>query len=80
MTVEFKLLFRVSGKMYYSLMVLRQWLMLLLLQNLCGKILYLLLDSRYLVEYSEMLDETSQGPKRNLIVLKEQCPHWYFEV
>ena len=67
-------------KMYYNLMVLRQWLMVLLLHNLCGKILYLLLDSRYLVEYSEMLDETSQGPKRNLIDLKEQCRHWYFEV
>ena len=27
-----------------------------------------------------MLDETIQGPKRNLIVLKGQCRHWYFEV
>ena len=61
-------------------MVLRQWLMVLLLHNLCGNILYLLLDSRYLVEYSEMLDETSQGPKRNLIVLKGQCRRWHFEV
>ena len=67
-------------KMYYNLMVLRQWLRVLLLHNLCGKILYLLLDSRYLMEYSEMLDETSHGPKRNLIVLKGQCRHWYFEV
>ena len=66
--------------MYCNLMLLRQWLMVLLLHNLCGKILYLLLDSRYLLEYSEMLDETSQSPKRNLIVLKEQCHHWYFEV
>ena len=66
--------------MYYNLMVLRQWLTVLLLHDLCGNILYLLLDSRYLVEYSEMLDETSQGPKRNLIVLKGQWRHWYFEV
>ena len=67
-------------KMYYNLMVLRQLLMVLLLHNLCEKILYLLLDSRYLVEYLEMLDETIQSPKRNLIVLKGQCRHWYFEV
>ena len=32
------------------------------------------------MEYLEMLDETSQDPKRNLIVLKGQCRHWYFEV
>ena len=67
-------------KKYYNLMVLRQWLMVLLLHNLCGKILYLLLDSRYLVEYLEMLDATIQGPKHNLIVLKGQCRHWYFEL
>ena len=67
-------------KTYYNSMVLHQWLMVLFLHNLCEKILYLLLDSRYLVEYSEMLDETNQGPKRNLIVLKEKCRHWYFEV
>ena len=66
--------------MYYNSMVLRQWLMVLLLHNLCGKILYILLDSRYLVEYSGKLDETSQDPKRNLIFLREQCRHWYFEV
>ena len=41
MTVDFKLLFRVSGKMYYNLMVLRQSLMVLLLHNLYEKILYL---------------------------------------
>ena len=46
MTVEFKLLFRVSGKKYCSLMVLHQWLVVLHLHNLCGKILYLLLDLR----------------------------------
>ena len=67
-------------KMCYNLMVLHQWLMVLLLQNLYGKILYLLLDLRYLVGYLEMHDETSQGPKRNLIDLKGQCHHWYFEV
>ena len=66
--------------MYYSSMVLHQWLMVLLLYNLCDKILYLLLDLRYLVGYLEMHDETIQGPKRNLIVLKEQCRHLYFEV
>ena len=49
-------------------MVLRQSLIVLLLHNLYGKILHLLLDSRYLVEYLEMLDETIEGPKRNLIV------------
>ena len=66
--------------MYYNLVVLRQSLMVLLLHNLCGNKLYLLLDSKCLVEYLEMLDETSQCPKRNLIVLKGQCRHWYFGV
>ena len=66
--------------MYNNSMMLHQWSMVLLLHNLREKILYLLLDSRQLVGYLEMLDETSQGPKRNLIVLKEQCRHWNFEV
>ena len=61
--------------MYYNLMVLHQWLMVLLSHYLCEKILYLLLDLRLLVGYLEMHDETSQGPKRNLIILKEQCRH-----
>ena len=56
--------------MYYNLMVMRQSLMVLLLHNLCEKILYLSLDSRYLVEYLQMLDETSQGLKCNLIFLQ----------
>ena len=30
--------------------------------------------------YLEMHDETIQGPKRSLIVLKEQCRQFYFEV
>ena len=46
MTVELKLLFRVSGKNLYSSMVLHQWLMVLLLHKLCDKIFYLLLDLR----------------------------------
>ena len=67
-------------KMYYNLMVLHQGLMVLLLHNLCGKILYLLFDLRKLVGFLEMRDETSQAPKRNLISLKEQCHYWFFEV
>ena len=57
-------------KMYYNLMVLRRSLMVLLLHNLCEKILYLLLDLRYPLENLKMLDETIQGPKRNLIDLQ----------
>ena len=56
--------------MYYNLKVLFQLLVVLLLHNLCEKILYLLLDLRYLLESLKMLDETIQGPKRNLIVLQ----------
>ena len=51
-------------------MVLRQSLMVLLLHNLCEKILYLQLDLKYPLEYLKMLDETIQGPKHNLIVLQ----------
>ena len=61
--------------MYYNLKVLRQSLVVLLLHNLCEKILYFLPDLRYLLEYLKMLDETIKGPKRNLIVR-----HWYFGV
>ena len=57
-------------KMYYNLKVLHQLLVVLLLHNLCEKILHLLLDLRYLLENLKMLDETIQGPKRNLIVLQ----------
>ena len=38
--------------MYYKSMVLRQSLMVLLLHNLSEKILYLLLELRYPLEYS----------------------------
>ena len=57
-------------KKYYNLKVLFQLIVVLLLHNLCEKILYLLLDLRYLLESLKMLDETIQGPKRNLIVLQ----------
>ena len=56
--------------MYYSLKVLHQLLVVLFLHNFCEKILYLLLGLRYLLESLKMLDETTQGPKRNLIVLQ----------
>ena len=56
--------------MYYNSKVLHQSLVVLFLHNLCEKILYLLLDLRYLLEYLKMLDENIQGPKRNLIVLQ----------
>ena len=56
--------------MYYNLKVLHQLLVVLFLQNLCEKVLYLLLDLRYLLEKLKMLDETIQGSKRNLIVLQ----------
>ena len=56
--------------MYYNLKVLRQSLVVLLLHNLCENILYLSLDLRYLLGNLKMLDETIQGPKRNLIVLQ----------
>ena len=48
--------------MHFNLMVLRQSLMVLLLHNLCEKILYLLLDLRYPLECLKMLEETIQGP------------------
>ena len=54
--------------MYYNLKMLHQLLVVLLLHNLCEKILYLLPDLRYLLKNLKMLDETIQGPKRNLIV------------
>ena len=56
--------------MYYNLKVLHQLLVVLLLHNLYEKILYLLLDLRYLLGNLKMLDETIRGPKRNLIVLQ----------
>ena len=57
-------------KMYYNLKVLHQLLMVLFSHNLGEEILYLLLDLRCLRESLQMLDETIQGPKRNLIVLQ----------
>ena len=56
--------------MHYNLKVLHQLLVVLLLHNLCKKILYFLLDLRYLLENLKKLNETIQGPKLNLIVLQ----------
>ena len=56
--------------MNYSYRVLHQLLVVLLLHDLCEKILYLLLDLKYLLEKIKTLDETIQGPKRNLIDLQ----------
>ena len=56
--------------MYYNLKVLHQLLMVLFLHNLGEKILYLLLELRYLLENLKMLDETIQGSERNLIILQ----------
>ena len=56
--------------MYYNLKVLHRLLMVLFLHKLGEEILYLLLDLKCLLENLKMLDETIQGPKRNLIVLQ----------
>ena len=66
--------------MFYNLKVLHRLLMVLFLHNLCEEILFLLPDLRCLQENLKRLDETIQGPKRNLIDLQWQCRHLYFGV
>ena len=58
------------AKIYYNLKVLHQLLMVLFLHTLGEEILYLLLDLRYQLGCLGIMDETIQGPKRNLIVLQ----------
>ena len=53
----------------YNLEVLHLLLVKLLLHNFFEKILYLLLDLNYLLGNLEIVDETIQAPKRNLIDL-----------
>ena len=57
-------------KIYDSLKVLHRLLMVLFLHNLGEEILYILFDLKCLREKLKKLDETIQGPKRNLIVLQ----------
>ena len=53
----------------YNLEVLHLLLVKLLFYNFFEKILYLLLDLNYLLGNLEIVDETIQAPKRNLIDL-----------